>query len=155
MMDWTCQDCGRQNAADRDKCEWCLQPAPLTIAPPPPPPGQWIGWRLTLPNHVRVPLPEGVLQVGRETDGIIGVVLSLFAHVHRHHLTLAVKPDTITVQVPKGKNPVFEFPEHVDVNDPATAFAPREVRVRQLGTSDAVTLCLGQCCFIRIDRGEV
>lgn len=155
---WTCF-CGANNNETTNP-DVCINGHPREAAASTPPPESPIttrhGWRLTLPNHVVVPLAEGSHHIGRGSQGMVGQVLRLFTHVHHDHLTLNVTSDGVDIIVERGKNPVFEYPEAVDPHAPVEASQPSELRgQRSLTRHDARTLCLGQCCFIRIDRGEV
>lgn len=113
------------------------------------------GWRMTLPNHAVVPLEEGMLAVGRATLGPIGPVLQLFPHVSRHHVTLNVTEDMVMVYVAEGaSNPVFT------VRRASSSASSERHQLRPVTRSASIdrhgqmTLCLGQCCFIHIDRGQ-
>jgi hypothetical protein len=105
-----------------------------------------------LPNHTTIPLTEGAVTVGRDSPGVIGGVLQYFPHVHREHLKLNVRADSLDYTVPKrAANPVFQYypgndePERLDLDTPIALDAQ---------VDNERVFCLGQCCFIRIDRGE-
>lgn len=159
-MNWSCEDCGFSNPEGVDKCSQCGSQRPGTrvsdTAPLSEHAGPRHGWRLTLPNHVTVPLNDGEFLVGRATEGLVGQVLQLFDTVSREHLRLNVTADHLEVILnPTATSPTFEYAAP-DAGQPELA-TPRPLkpnRVRALSTSDSLTLCLGQCCFIRIDRGE-
>jgi hypothetical protein len=110
------------------------------------------GWRLTLPNHAVVRLNPGLVRVGRASEGTIGDVLQYFPHVHREHLSLNVHNTTLELKVPKKvTNPVFLYsPESPEPGrlEPGGSVALDDT------VSNTCIVCLGQCCFIKIDRGE-
>lgn len=114
------------------------------------------GWRMTLPNYATVPLEVGKLDLGRATHDPIGPVLQLFQHVSRHHVTLNVTEEVVTVYVAQGAgNPVFTVREDPSRDEAAERFLLKPVtRSTSIDRTGQMTLCLGQCCFIRIDRGE-
>lgn len=115
------------------------------------------GWRLTLPNHLRLPLVNGSYAVGRSSRGVLGDSLRLFGQVSKHHLTLEVATDILRVYVLPEKNPVFTQPAGDSVDRAQlglTELLPGEPVVLRAGDGDAVTLLIAQCCFLKIDRGE-
>ena len=114
------------------------------------------GWRMTLPNHAIVPLEIGKLELGRATRDPIGPVLQLFQHVSRHHVTLNVTQDVVMAYVAESAgNPVFAVREDDSGASAAERYQLRSVtRSTSIDKAGRMTLCLGQCCFIRIDRGE-
>lgn len=163
-MSWSCLDCLTVNADDVEVCQICGGPrgqveesatAPIDDAAPG---GSKHGWRMTLPNYTVVPLPVTgrALVVGRSSEGPIGRVLQLFEHVSKSHVTLEVHEDSLTI-LPSDAvtNPTFLFPDTRVADDPALSQPPDVLPRRlSLGVEDSAVLCLGQCCFVRIDRGE-
>lgn len=157
---WTCPDCKGTNFDEADVCPTCgysrvEDPAPTDSTPRP---TRRHGWRMILPNHTIVPLEVTgrPLVVGRASEGPIGRVLQLFAHVSEEQLTLEIRDGSLTIfRSEEATNPTFEFPATNDANDPALQNPPVILpRRRDLRAGEAVELCLAQCCFIRIDRGD-
>lgn len=152
---WDCPTCGYYNEADTKQCGSCggRNPALPPVAPTPSPDATRHGWRLWLPNHVVVPLAEGSHDIGRKSGGEVGAVLCLFPHVSRVHLELNVTPRSLEVYPLPNTNPVFTFDEAS-----GSGTDPREPILVEAGLTvlpgQGRTFCLGQCCFIRIDRGE-
>lgn len=157
-MELECPSCGKPVDATARNCPRCG--APINHPEPPrldPEPVRRHGWRLTLPNHVRVALEDGAIRIGRESDGITGEVLQLFSQVSREHLLLEVRPETLRVRVDDDKNPVFLYrdgePTLAQRNRPSV-LEPGRIETLQADSGTSLTLCMGQCCFIKIDRGE-
>lgn len=147
---WECSVCPAENGPDATQCYNCGTPRAILEHVPP-----RHHWRITLPNHVPVPLPEGHIAIGRQTPGPIGSVLQLFEHVSRHHLDLDVTPEELRVSPVADTNPVFTFADGGDLARPETAFHPRRMsHTESVAPHETLTLCLGQCCFVRLDRGE-
>lgn len=118
-------------------------------------PAQRYGWRMTLPNHAVVPLQVGKLELGRATPDPIGPVLQLFQHVSRHHVTLNVTEEMVNVYVAQtANNPVFTVSGGSSLGAAERYQLKPITRLASIDTGRQLTLCLGQCCFIRIDRGE-
>ena len=177
---WKCLNCGyARNPASATSCESCgleRAPAPLkqkeqvptelvregqlpseqlpteqvpTEQVPeghdPPATGGVHGWRLMLPDFSVVPLATGTHKIGRgSTLPGIARVLGFFPDVSRVQLELDVTSQTLEVHVPRRSHTsVFR------VN--GDKFSP--IKTQMMGMGDAWTLCLGQSCFVRIDRG--
>jgi len=165
---WICPECTFSNHDDVDVCAMCRHSRVAAPDPDPgpgngrddstPPTRRRYGWRMILPNHTIVPLEVTgrPLVVGRASEGPIGRVLQLFGQVSQEQLTLEVRDDSLTIfRSERATNPTFEFPAAVDANDPLLQSPPGVLpRRRDLRAGESVELCLAQCCFIRIERGE-
>jgi|JI9StandDraft_1071089.scaffolds.fasta_scaffold196984_2 hypothetical protein len=164
---WACAACGfDENPLSQPSCGDCGRtapasgPAPAHPSPPRPtqapteaprwqrhdtPHGGLHGWRITLPDFSMVALPTGSHTIGRgDVHPAIARVLRLFPDVSRAQLELDVTTDFLEVHVPStSRTLVF----HVQ-GDQFT-----QIVTQAMSPSDAWTLCLGQSCFVRIDRG--
>ena len=156
---WQCPACGHaRNPASETSCAYCHQerdPAPLQpteqVLKEQVPEGHGLpanggvhGWRIMLPDFSVVPLATGKHEIGRgSTLPAIAQVLRRFADVSRAQLELDVTSQNLEVHVPRRSTPVFR------VNGDQFT----EIKTQMMGMGDAWTLCLGQSCFVRIDRG--
>jgi hypothetical protein len=105
-----------------------------------------------LPSHDVYPLVED-LTVGRATPGLIGATLQLFEHVHNEHVRFDVTGDVLTVRVLDEKNPVFVYRGMAEDAWLDLGELPPGPPGLALRAGDGPrTLCLGQCCFIRLGR---
>lgn len=152
---WQCRRCGHPgNPPSQTSCGVChrerdtapLQPkGQLVEGQGTPTNGGVHGWRITLPDFSVVPLAKGTHVIGRGgAQPDIARVLRRFADVSRMQLELDVTSQTLEVHVPSPSGTsVFR----VD-GDQFT-----QIKTQTMGLADAWTLCLGQSCFVRIDRG--
>jgi hypothetical protein len=93
--------------------------------------------------------------VGRATPGLIGATLQLFEHVHNEHVRLDVTGDALTVTVLEEKNPVFVYGGLTDAPWLDLGELPPGPPGLTLRAADGPrTLCLGQCCFIRLRHAD-
>ena len=150
---WACSMCGyTKNPLAEANCGDCRNARAGLLRPEPeaeadhvaPPSGGLHGWRITLPDFSVLPLPPGQHIVGRgHTLSDRARVLRQFADVSRVQLELDVTAQTLEVNVPGPSTVVFlvEGDEY------------RPITTQTMGPGDAWTLCLGQNCFVRIDRG--
>lgn len=156
---WGCPACGfAENQLSLPVCAVCArprtapEPAP-TRAPAQEPRGRQHdtprggvhGWRITLPDFSVVALSTGSHAIGRgASHPAIARVLRLYPDVSRAQLELDVAKDFLEVHVPStSRTLVF----HVE----GEQFT--QIVTQAMGPGDAWTLCLGQSCFVRIDRG--
>ncbi len=151
----TCPQCG---AANPGYAGPSLDPSVTTTEAAP---STTYGWRLTLPNHARVPLPKGAVKVGRGRDvpASIAGVLQLFPDVSREHLALNVTDQMVRIEFIADAGPpvaLFEI-SGPDATPESFQKATRELKRMKfhiLEPGKTVVLKLGQTCFIQIDRGE-
>lgn len=162
---WQCSKCGLAgNPASETSCRSChLERDPAPLQPTEQVPTERVpkeqvpeghgspasggvhGWRIMLPDFSVVPLATGKHEIGRgSTLPDIAQVLRRFADVSRVQLELDVTSQNLEVHVPRRSHtPVFR------VNGDQFT----RIKTQMMGMGDAWTLCLGQSCFVRIDRG--
>lgn len=157
--DVTCPACNRTYSSTSKACPACFTRNPVFATPTNTAAPGHHGWRVTLPNHQRLLLTERYLVIGRSTPGPIGDVLSLFNTVSRRHLDVVISndKDRVDIKTKTGAGPTFQFELDTLTGGPAEP----EPALMEPGTPysiarpQGIILCLGQCCFIKIDVGEV
>jgi hypothetical protein len=145
---WRCV-CTYGNAAEATLCFSCGRTRPDLASPREN--LAVFGWRLTLPNFDVVTLAnrEKYL-IGRQSDDPIGPILQLYGTVSREHLWININDDGSNLTV----SPVKDTVTRVFTSSPKGP-PPKLTRAMTLtAVNPSLIMCLGQGCFMKIDRGN-